>query len=126
MKILVVDDNHNLAMIIGDYLVEQGHRVVAAYDGYLGLLLHEHKHFDLILIDLALPKLSGLELLERIRKKDCTVRVIIVTGCPDRLKDDSERLQELDIEVVVEKPFSFSDIDQIIKRLDSVEYPANA
>jgi two-component system response regulator TctD len=126
MKILVVDDNHNLARILGYYLEEQGHHVVPAYDGSLGLLLFEHKHFDVILIDLALPKRSGLELLEHIRQKDCTVRVIIVTGCPDLLKDDSYRIQELDIEAVVEKPFELSDIDEIIQRLNSVEYAANA
>jgi DNA-binding response OmpR family regulator len=126
MRILVVDDNHHLAMILGDYLVEQGHCVVPAYDGNLGFLLYQHRHFDVILIDWVLPELSGLELLERIRQKDCTIRVIIVTGCPDRLKNSLRRLQELDIEAVVEKPFSFSEIDGIIQRLDSVEYAANA
>jgi len=124
MRILVVDDNHNLAMILGDYLAEKGHRVVPAYDGNLGLLLYEHRHFDVVVIDLALPGLSGIELLERIRKKDSTVRVIIITGCPDPLNGD--RLRELDIEALVEKPFSFSDIDGIIKHLESGKYSATA
>lgn len=116
MKILVLDDNHILAKILSDHLAERGHEVVAAFDGKLGALFCKRADFDVIVIDLVMPELSGIDLLERLRKKNRSTRAIIITGFPELLEEGSARLEALDVEAVIEKPFSFSEVDAAVER----------
>ena len=117
MRILVVEDNHILARILADYLSERGHRVVPAYEGGLGTIFSERQDFDVILIDLVLPDLSGIDLLERLQKQNRLPRVIVMTGFPELLDELSTRLEALGVDAVLRKPFSFHEIDDALARL---------
>ena len=114
MKILVVDDNHLLSTILADHFRERGHRVVPAYDGKLALAFCEQTSFDWVVIDLVMPKLGGVDVLERLRLKRQTCRVVVITGFPELLKEESPRLQALGVEAVIQKPFAFSDVDEVV------------
>jgi DNA-binding response OmpR family regulator len=117
MRILVVDDNHSLAKILADHLSELGHCVVPAYDGRLGSIFCERNTFDVIVIDLILPDLNGIDVLENLQSNNRMPRAIVITGFPELLNEVSTRLDALDVEAVIEKPFSFSDIDDVLTRL---------
>jgi DNA-binding response OmpR family regulator len=65
--ILVVDDEPNIREVVGLYLRRDGHTVVAAADGDEALRLHRQHQPDLVVLDLMLPKLSGLEVCRRIQ-----------------------------------------------------------
>jgi two-component system, response regulator PdtaR len=117
MRILVVDDNHCLANILADYLSERGHSVMPTYEGRLGSIFCERENFDLIVIDLVLPDLNGIDVLERLRKKNRLPRAIVMTGFPELLREESARLEALDVDAVIKKPFSFSDINDMLTRL---------
>ena len=115
MKILVLDDDRVLTMILADHLIDRGHTVVPAYRGNLASRFCEDKDFDLVIVDFVLAEMTGFEVLEQLRKCNQETRAIIITGFPELLKDESARLQELDVEAVLEKPFSFARVDELIE-----------
>jgi DNA-binding response OmpR family regulator len=116
VRILVLDDNPILTMVLSDHFAERGHKVVPAYDPNLGLLFSNRKYFDLMIIDFVLPGMNGIEVLELMRKKNKDTRVIIITGFPELLEKESARLAKLDVEAVIEKPFDFSELDELVER----------
>ena len=77
--ILVVEDEENLARFIELELLHEGYQVIKAYDGRTGLQISEQGRADLVLLDIMLPQLNGLEVLRRIRK-DSQLPVILLTA----------------------------------------------
>src|SRR5437773_2456174 len=67
MKILVIEDETNIVDIIQLYLEQAGYTVLRASDGIAGLELHAREHPDLVILDLMLPILDGMEVCRRIR-----------------------------------------------------------
>ena len=68
LHILVIEDNHDLAANITDFLAEKGHSVDHAMDGITGLHLALTVSFDVIILDIMLPKIDGISLCERYRR----------------------------------------------------------
>lgn len=67
--VLIIEDEKELAEILGDYLEVEGYAVKIAFDGETGLKLFESSNPDLILLDIMLPKLDGMAVCKRIREK---------------------------------------------------------
>src|SRR5579883_782934 len=67
MKILVIEDEANIVQVIRLYLEQAGYTVHSASDGIAGLELHAREHPDLVILDLMLPMLDGMEVCRRIR-----------------------------------------------------------
>ena len=84
-KILFIEDEAALQKTIGDILREEGYEVVSALDGETGLRLAQQKNPDLILLDLILPKMHGLDLLAKLRENEETkdIPVIVLTNIED-------------------------------------------
>ncbi len=80
-NILVVDDEVNLCRILDAKLTKSGYEVMTVHDGLQAVEKVQEKQFDLVLLDLILPKLDGLEALQKIRKINSQVPVIIMTAC---------------------------------------------
>ena len=78
-KILVVDDEKPISDIIKFNLEKEGYEVVTAYDGEEALEKVESENPDLIILDLMLPKIDGLEVAKRVRAKH-TMPIIMVTA----------------------------------------------
>lgn len=78
-KILIVEDSPSNAMLYENYLSDYSH-VSVAYNGEEALALFEKTDFDLILLDVQLPDMSGIDILKTIRKKDRKVAIIMVTA----------------------------------------------
>lgn len=112
----MLDDNPIMTMVLSDHFAERGHSVVPAYDPNLGLLFSNQKYFDLMIIDFVLPGLNGIDVLQLMRKKNKSTRAIIITGFPELLQEESDRLKELDVEAVIEKPFDFSELDELVEK----------
>jgi two-component system response regulator VicR len=79
-NILVVDDEKNIADNISFVLKKEGYDVVTAYDGEQALTLYAEASPDLILLDVMLPKLSGLDVCARIRKTDLKTPILMLTA----------------------------------------------
>ena len=102
-KILVVDDEKPISDIIKFNLEKEGYEVVVAYDGEAALEQVEAENPDLIILDLMLPKIDGLEVAKRVRAKH-TMPIIMVTAKDSEL--DKVLGLELGADDYVTKPFS--------------------
>lgn len=67
MQILIVEDNLDIGLSLQEYLQGRGHLVELARDGISGLKLSLSRHFDVMVLDIMLPRLDGLELCRRLR-----------------------------------------------------------
>src|SRR5699024_9083190 len=79
-NILIVEDDEKIARVIQLELEFESYEVSNAYTGKEALDKYEEESFDLILLDVMIPELNGLEVLRRIRQKDETVRIIMLTA----------------------------------------------
>lgn len=79
-KILIVEDDEKIARVIQLELEFESYDVTNAYTGKEALELYEKETFDLILLDVMIPELNGLEVLRRIRQKDEHIRIIMLTA----------------------------------------------
>jgi len=79
-RILVVDDNITMRESLRDTLGTEGYRVQSAENAIQGIAELERQEFELVLADLSLPRVSGLELLDRVKKSWPSVEVIVITG----------------------------------------------
>ena len=104
--VLVMDDEQDILDLVRFRLVHDGYRVLTASDGQTGLTLAQQERPDLCILDVMMPKLSGLEVLARLRADPATAatRVILLTA---RGQDaDVDRGFELGAQDYVTKPFS--------------------
>lgn len=108
-NILVVDDEINLCRILDAKLTRSGYEVMTVHDGLQAVEKAKEQRFDLVLLDLILPKLGGLEALERIRKIRSDVPVIIMTACES--SDALSRAMSQGICAFLSKPF---DLERLV------------
>ena len=80
IKVLLIEDEITLAKIIKDTLESVGFDVCLAYDGEEGLKLFFESKPDVLISDIMMPKISGLDVVQRIRKTDQTTPVIFLTA----------------------------------------------
>lgn len=80
MKILLVEDEPHVATLINKGLTEKGHTVAVAPDGELGLEMAVSSSFDVIMLDIMLPRLSGMELCRQIRDKKILTPILFLTA----------------------------------------------
>src|SRR4030065_895015 len=80
MRILVIEDEIKVANFIKKGLEEEHYAVDNAYDGESGLYMTEVNEYDLIVLDLMIPKIDGLEVLKRIRENKNNVPILVLTA----------------------------------------------
>jgi len=80
MRILVIEDEKKVANFIKKGLEEEHYAVDTAYDGEVGLFMAEVNEYDLIVLDLMIPKIDGLEVLKRIRGSKNNVPILVLTA----------------------------------------------
>jgi CheY-like chemotaxis protein len=79
-KVLVIDDERNMRTLLDVLLREEGYDVLLADDGWKGLDCYRRERPNVILLDLNMPVLDGIEVLKRIRAADLEQQVIVLTG----------------------------------------------
>ena len=115
MRILVVEDERRLATIIKKGLTEEGFAVDIAYDGEEGLYLAESETYDLIVLDVMLPKKDGLTMCRELRGKNIKTPVLMLTA----KTTVEDRVAGLDsgADDYLAKPFSFLELRSRIQAL---------
>jgi heavy metal response regulator len=108
MRILVVEDEHRLATVLKQGLVEQGYAVDLAHDGEEGLALAELEPYDLLILDVMLPGLDGYTVCRRLRAQGRHMPVLMLTA-RDAVDD---RVAGLDsgADDYLTKPFAFREL----------------
>jgi len=105
MRILVVEDEHKIAQAVKDGLEQESYAVDVAYDGETGLNTALNDEYDLVILDVMLPKLSGLEVCKKLRDSSNHTPILMLTA-----KDqDRDVVQGLNTgaDDYLAKPFSF-------------------
>jgi DNA-binding response OmpR family regulator len=108
MRVLVIEDERPIAEFIERGLKEEGYAVSCAYDGEEGLARALSGDFSLVLLDVLLPRISGLEVLARIRAEDKALPVIMLTA----LGETEDKVEGLDqgANDYLTKPFAFEEL----------------
>ncbi|MBT1687812.1 response regulator [Dawidia soli] len=115
MRILVVEDETKVAEVLKRGLVEAGYETDVAYDGQIGLRLAKSGSYDLIVLDVNLPLLNGLELCKQLREKDELTPVLMLTALG--MSDDIVAGLEAGADDYLPKPFRFNELYARIKAL---------
>jgi DNA-binding response OmpR family regulator len=108
MRVLVLEDEHKLAGVLKRGLQEHGYAVDVAYDGEEGLALAELEPYDLIVLDVMLPKLDGLTVCRRLRAEQRNMPVLMLTA-RDTVNDRVAGLDSGADDYLV-KPFAFREL----------------
>lgn len=120
---LVIDDDPSIVEAVKYILKNQlQYLVLAATDPEVAVDLAKHYAFDLLILDLHMPKLDGFQVLELVRKKQPQVKVIVVTGFYEQYKG---RYESVKIDKIIEKPIEAEDFAKdIVAIAGSVDLPA--
>jgi heavy metal response regulator len=105
MRILVIEDEKKVANFIKKGLEEEHYAVDTAFDGEEGLYMTEVNEYDLIVLDLMIPKIEGLEVLRRIRRKKNNVPILVLTA--RNTVEDVVKGLDAGCDDYVTKPFAF-------------------
>lgn len=116
MKILIVEDEPNVASLLHRNLLEYGHSIGIATDGVMGLDQILSNQYELVLLDIMLPKKSGLEILKELKETNNTTPVILLTA----LDTTDMVVQGLDLgaDDYIAKPFK---IEEVVARINAVK-----
>ncbi len=115
MHILVIEDERRLASLVRRALQEEGHKVEVSNDGAEGLDMAEATGYDLLVLDLMLPHLDGLEICRRLRSTGSDVRILMLTA-RDAVEDRVAGLEAGADDYLV-KPFSFTELIARVRAL---------
>ena len=111
-RILIVDDEQSVREVVAEYFTEQGYEVSVAASGLDALRGLAESRPDLVLLDVRMPGLDGVETLRRLRQAAPSIAVIMVTANDDvALARDTLKLGALDY---VSKPFDFAYLEQSV------------
>src|SRR6185369_16827354 len=108
MRILLVEDENKLAEVLARNLKAEGFAIDIAGDGVQGLELAKSYSYDLIILDIMLPQLSGTEVLASIRQTNKNVPIIMLTA-KDTVADKVKHM-DAGAEDYLTKPFAFSEL----------------
>ncbi len=108
MRLLIVEDEKKVAGFIKKGMEEETYAVDVAYDGEEGFHLAELNQYDMIILDLMLPKMDGLEVLTRLRDKKVNTPILLLTA-KDAVEDKVAGLNK-GADDYLTKPFAFSEL----------------
>ena len=115
LRVLVVDDEPEFVAVVRDALVQSGHQVSAADDGDEAMSRVAHEDFDVILMDLGLPKRNGLEVVRAMRGEGIDSKIVLMTGWDGETVGADPRLTFCD--TLLQKPFRRRELDGLLSSL---------
>ena len=115
ISILIVDDEQYIVRSLSQQLSGEFYDTQLAFDGEEALSCLQSRQFDLVILDLKLPNVSGFEILKHIKSNIPSTKVIVLTGYSD-LKN-VERVKQLGADRLIEKPYEFGEVFDAINVL---------
>ena len=115
LNILVVDDDKDVCEYLKDFLSHDGYRVETLSDPTLAMDELRGKEYHVVVLDLMMPKLSGIDLLGKIRKLDDDMAVIILTGYPSL--ETATMSIEHNVSAYFKKPFAVEEFREALQRI---------
>jgi len=115
LKILVVDDDRDVCEYLSDFLNREGYQVTTITDPTEALDELKRTDYHLVVLDLKMPKMTGIDLLQQIRRVDGDVAVVILTGHPS-LETATASIQH-DVSAYLKKPFTSEEFREVLQRI---------
>ncbi len=116
-KILLADDEEDVRDIVRMFLEGEGYEVVTAYDGLEALSMIEAEHPDLILLDVMMPVMSGIEVARRLRANHATSQIPVIMLSAAAQTESIKQCIAAGVKDYVVKPFQPSKLEEIIRRV---------
>lgn len=116
-KILIIDDEANFRTLTDMQLKRLGYDVSLADNGWNGLELYRREHPDVILLDVNMPGMDGIEVLKQIRTVDSNQPVIVLTG--DRSAQTEHQMRALGVSEFLVKDSSSRLLEETVKRFSA-------
>ena len=114
-RILVVDDDRDIATLFKTYLERVGFAVDVFNDPLLALSNYRAGIYGLLLLDIRMPGMNGLELCQKIREVDNNVRICFITAYEEYQKDVSTLFPKLKVDCFIRKPIDLQKLSGIVK-----------
>ncbi|GAX61725.1 response regulator [Candidatus Scalindua japonica] len=111
-NILIIDDNEKILGTFKQLLLDEGYRVTTANNGAIGMILFMRKNFDLVITDLNMPEINGIEVIRRINSIT-TVPVILMSS--DYLPVEPDDTELLGVNAVISKTIDDYDLCELVK-----------
>ncbi len=112
-RILIIEDDHHLSESISSFLIKDNYLLDPAFDGQAALKLFTKEHYDLVIMDLNLPRISGVDLCKAIRKVNPQVPIVIITAFGDI--DSKMEAFDLGADDYIVKPFHLKELSAKVK-----------
>lgn len=112
-RILLIDDDPSVRRVIRRLLESDGYQVLDAADGEIGLEMYRQEPVDLVITDVVMPNVYGLEVIRQLRRESSEVRIIAITGyAPSRLT----LARELGADLTLTKPVEMADLLKAVQK----------
>jgi two-component system, cell cycle response regulator DivK len=115
-KILIVEDNELNMKLFHDLLDAHGYQTIQTRDGMEALDLARTHHPDLILMDIQLPEVSGLEVTKWLKEDDGLKAIPVIAVTAFAMKGDEEKIREGGCEAYISKPISVSHFLETVRK----------
>lgn len=113
-KILIVDDQYGIRILLNEVLQKEGYLTFQAANGVQALDIAKNNRPDLVLLDMKIPGMDGIEILKRMKAHDSTIAVIIMTAYGEL--DMIQQAKDLGAITHFAKPFDIDDIRNAVKK----------
>jgi len=117
LLILMADDDENLCANMQEVLRDKGYRVSVAYDGKMAVEKAEKNNFDIMLLDMKLPALNGLETYLAIREFRPNVVTVVVTGYRQEMSELVQRALQESVYACMEKPVNMDELVLLLAQI---------
>ncbi|BDG49139.1 MULTISPECIES: response regulator [Parageobacillus] len=114
-KILIVDDQYGIRILLNEVFQKEGYTTYQAANGMQALEIVQKHRPDLVLLDMKIPGMDGIEILKRLKEIDRDIKVIIMTAYGEL--DMIQETKELGAMMHFAKPFDIDDLRAAVKRL---------
>lgn len=115
IRILIIDDDKDICEYMQLLLSQSGYEVTAETDARAALELLRDEEFHVVILDIMMPELNGMELLERIREFDSDIAIIIFTGYPS--VDTAVTSMKYNVSDYIKKPFDVDEFNQTLEKI---------
>ncbi|MEW5797225.1 MAG: response regulator [Candidatus Zixiibacteriota bacterium] len=114
-KILIVDDNPNMSALLSEMLEVFDQEAVVASDGFQALDALKSGNFSIVITDMRMPKMTGLELLQQVKENHPKVKVVLISGYSG--SEIETQAEALKADGFLGKPLMMADIEKLLKEL---------
>ena len=114
-KILIVDDDENLLKLLRETLETIGYDALTANNGVAAIKLVKAKQIDLVIADISMPEMDGLQLLQHVKEYNAKIPVLLITGV--NMNNIKDRVYQYGADAFLDKPFRIARIEALLERL---------